>query len=81
MLYYTMEIKIHHSSIKTIKPDDPHFMIYDNMMIAPRAGLEISAHCPAGYKKVIEDCVRYGWLKPIAHISEKELLFIGLTKS
>jgi len=75
-----MKISTHQSSIRTLSQSDPNFIIYDKFVSAPRAGFEISQHCPKDYRMIIQECIRYGWLKPIANITERELLFIGLTK-
>jgi hypothetical protein len=75
-----MNIKSHQSQIRTIKPGDPNFVIRDGLTQANRAGLEISQRCPENYKDLILECIRHGWLKPIAHVTERELIFAGLTK-
>lgn len=75
-----MNIKSHHSQIRTIKPGDPNFVIRDGLFQANRAGLEISQRCPENYKDLILECIRHGWLKPVAHVTERELIFMGLSK-
>jgi len=75
-----MNIKSHQSQIRTIKPGDPNFVIRDGLTQANRAGLEISQRCPENYKDLILECIRHGWLKPVAHVTERELIFAGLTK-
>jgi hypothetical protein len=49
-------------------------------MQAPRAGFEISQGCPKEYKMIINECIRNGWLTPVANVTERELIFMGLTK-
>jgi hypothetical protein len=49
-------------------------------MQAPRAGFEINHGCPTEYKMIINECIRNGWLKPVANVTERELIFMGLTK-
>ena len=66
--------------IRTLKHDDPNFYIQDQFVISPRAGFEINQQCPREYKLIISECIRNGWLKPIANITERELLFMGLSK-
>ena len=75
-----MTFKTHTSTIRTLKPSDPNFIITDGLMQTPRAGFEISCGCPENYRDLIQECIGHGWLKPVAHITERELLFIGLTK-
>jgi hypothetical protein len=48
-------------------------------MQAPRAGFEINQSCPTEYKMIINECIRNGWLKPVANVTERELLFMGLS--
>jgi hypothetical protein len=68
------------SQIHTLKQGDPKFVIYDGLMQAPRAGFEISRGCPNEYKMIINECILHGWLKPIANVTERELIFMGLSK-
>jgi hypothetical protein len=67
------------SKIRTIRPGDKHFQIPDKFVLYQRAGFEISANCPREYMKVIQLCYANGWLKPVANMSEKEYIFMGLT--
>ena len=48
--------------------------------MAPRAGFEINENCPREYRQIIAACIDQGWLKPIAHVTERELLFMGLSQ-
>ena len=75
-----MTIKSYQTRIRTIRSNDPNFRIVDGYFETPRAGFEIDQNCPQQYKIIIADCIRNGWLKPIAHITERELLFLGLSK-
>lgn len=74
-----MSIKIHQSKIRTIKPSDPRFTIVDNFVTAPRAGFEISNRCPENNRNLLQECIGHGWIKPIAHVHERELIFMGLS--
>jgi hypothetical protein len=67
------------SKIHKIKHGDPRFTIVDGFSYAQRASIEISQCCPENLKDLIVECIRQGWVKPVAHITERELLFIGLT--
>ena len=58
--------------IKTIRKDDPNFYIDNGIVIAPRAGIEISNDCPRQYKSMIMEATKNGWLKPIAYMKESE---------
>ena len=65
--------------IRTLKPGDKNFLIQGSLTVAQRAGFEISKDCPTEYQQIIRTCINAGWLKPIAHVTERELLFIGLS--
>ena len=71
--------KTHNSQIRTIKQGDARFHIQDKFTITPRAGFEISQRCPENYRSLIQECIQHGWLKPVAYMTERELIFMGLT--
>lgn len=73
-----MTITVKQTQLRTIKSSDPKFHIIDGMIIAPRAGFEINHHCPREYKLIIAECINNGWLKPVATVTERELIFMGL---
>jgi hypothetical protein len=75
-----MTFKTHQSRIRTIKPGDPRFNIVDKFVTSPRAGFEISQRCPDNYRDLLLECIGQGWIKPIAHVHERELLFMGLSQ-
>jgi hypothetical protein len=75
-----MTYTTHQSQIRTLKPGDPNFVITDGLVQANRAGIEISQRCPSNYASLIAECINHGWIKPIAHVTERELIFMGLTK-
>jgi hypothetical protein len=66
------------SQIRTIKRDDPRFRIVDKFTTCDRAGLEITKQCPYNYAQIIADCIDRGWVQPVAYVTERELLFMGL---
>lgn len=74
-----MTYTLHKSQIRTLKQSDPKFVIHDGFMQAPRAGFEINQQCPREYKLIIAECINNGWLKPVANVTERELLFMGLS--
>jgi len=76
----SVTFKIKQSQLRTIKPGDPRFHINDGFVTTPRAGFEISKKCPEEYRRILTECWRNGWLMPVAHMTERELLFMGLTK-
>ena len=68
---YTTPDKI----IKTIRKDDPDFMIDNGIVMATRAGLEISNDCPRQYKSMIIEAIKNGWLQPVAYMKESEFVW------
>ena len=68
-----MKISTRTRNIQTIRQGDDKFMLQDGLMTCPRAGFEISEKCPTNYAKVLAECIKYGWLKPVAHVYGKEL--------
>jgi hypothetical protein len=75
-----MNIKTYKSEIKIIRQDDPRFRISDKFTTAPRAGFEISQGCPIEYRMIMRECIQRGWIKPVAYMTERELLFSGLSQ-
>ena len=69
----------HNSKVYTLKPGDKHFQIPDKFALYTRAGFEIDAKCPARYKQIIVECYQRGWLTPVANVTERERIFMGLT--
>lgn len=74
-----MTITTRQSKVRKIDRNDPRFMIQDTIVMVPRAGFEISQSCPAEYKSIFITAIKNGWLKPVAHVHEHELLFMGLS--
>ena len=75
-----MKITTRNSQIRTIKQSDPKFTIVDGVVTSPRAGFEITQRCPENYRDLILQCLDNGWLKPVAYMTERELIFLGLSK-
>jgi hypothetical protein len=62
-------------TIKTIRKDDPDFIIINGIVMAPRAGFEISNDCPRQYKLMIMEAIKNGWLQPVAYMKESEYVW------
>jgi hypothetical protein len=75
-----MNITVNKSLIKTFRHGDPGFTIDDGFITSPRAGFEISNNCPAEYKSIFITAINAGWLKPVAHMHEREVLISGLAR-
>ena len=68
------------TSLRTIKRDDPKFMLVDGMVTVPRAGFEISQRCPNEYKLILLDCIKNGWINPVATVKDNELFWESFTQ-
>ena len=60
--------------VRTIRQGDPDWHMQDGFVQWARAGFEINTACPTGYKQVIQECISNGWLKPVAHVKDYELM-------
>jgi hypothetical protein len=76
-----MNITSRQNPFRTIRPGDKNFTITDGIMGTNRAGFEISEDCPDLYKNTLIRALNSGWIKPIAHVTERELIFMGLTNN
>lgn len=75
-----MTFTLRKNNIRSIRPGDEHFTINDGLVVTGRAGFEISNSCPSEYKSILITAMNAGWLKPVAQVTERELIFMGLTK-
>ena len=67
------------STTVTLHSNDDKFWIRGQFTLTGRASIELSNKCPREYKMIIAECINNGWIKPVANISERELLFLGLS--
>lgn len=56
-----------------MRPSDREFLLKDGMILAPRAGVEVSEKCPREYRLILKECMDRGWLTPIATMYDYEL--------
>jgi hypothetical protein len=75
-----MAFTFHESCIRSIKPGDDNFYIRDGITITPRAGLEISKSCPSEYISILKQALNAGWVKPVANVTDYELLVMTLER-
>jgi len=80
LILYIMNITFNNNKIHAIKPGSPHFTISDGIAIAKRASIEIDQECPDSYRIIVAQALECGWIKPVAHVTEQEMIFMGLTK-
>jgi hypothetical protein len=67
------------SCIRTVKPSDKDWMLTNGLIMTPRAGFEVTNECPREYKMIIRECIDNGWLKPVAYIYDRELMWEKLS--
>ena len=72
---------LYKSKVHKIESSDPNFNIIDQYMIVQRAAIHFDTNIPDTYAKVISECLTKGWIKPVAYITEREKLFIGLSEN
>lgn len=71
---------VYKTNLRTIRSSDPNFVLQDGIVLANRAGFEISQHCPLEYKMILQECLGHGWIKPVATVYEWELTYSRLKK-
>lgn len=76
-----IEFKLHKSKVHKIEPSDPNFNIINDFIVYQRASIHFDPNIPNEYAKVIAECFNRGWIKPVAYMSEREKLFIGLSEN
>lgn len=75
-----MNITTRESKIRTVRQGDPDWMIQDGLVLATRAGVEISTRCPYEYKLILQDAINKGWIKPVASVYDHELMWEKLNE-
>ena len=70
----------HKSQIHSIRQNDPEFKIVDGLTVYPRAMVHILPQCPMEVRDHINFALAKGYLQLVAHITERERIFMGLTK-
>lgn len=76
-----MFITANTKSIRTIKSGDPMFKIPAGIIMGDRASIEITPNCPDYYSQVIVEAYSKGWIKPVAHVTEREYILLGLANN
>ena len=68
------------SEVKTLFPEDKGYKFINGMVEYPRAAIVIMENCPENYKHVIYTCQAKGWIKPVAYVPTKELVWEELQR-
>ena len=80
-VYNAMTFNFDVSKIRSLRPGDAGFNIKDGLRLASRASLEITKNCPGEHKWIIQQCIENGWIKPVAHVYDHELVWDTLQSS
>ena len=74
-------IKQTSGTYRQLMPSDPDFSFSpDGITVVNRAGFVISSGCPYNYREIINECIRHGWLRPVAHMRDSEYTWEMLQK-
>jgi hypothetical protein len=76
----TTFISSEESKTYTIRPGDPDFNIMGKFTVSRRASIEIGPKCPYNIAMIIANAMEKGYIIPVATITEREKVFLGLTK-
>jgi hypothetical protein len=79
LIFMSIFITDNTKSIRTIKPGDPKFKLNTGLVTSDRASIDISPMCPDYYAKVVLEAYNKGWVKAVAHCTEREYILLGLS--
>jgi len=65
---------------RTIKADDPNYMISDGLTLTQRAGIEIDPRCPQHVASAIIQAYNAGYLKPFSVVTAEEYTWMTLRR-
>jgi hypothetical protein len=75
-----MKITLPNDRLKIIRQDDSDFSMSVGMYAYPRAGFEIDKSCPENTIIFLFECLRAGWIKPVAYMKESEYVWEKLAE-
>ena len=75
-----MSYNVKPNEIKTLFPGDPGFKFTKDMVEYPRAAIVITEDCPDNLKSQIWIYQRKGYIKPVAYVPTKELIWEELQR-
>lgn len=70
---------LHKSKVQSIRQGDPRFKIVDEFVTYPRAMVHILPQCPWEIRDQINFAIAKGYLQLVANVTERELIFMGLS--
>ncbi len=68
------------TKIRRLKYGDPGFKIQTDLQLCDRAAIDISIDCPKNVRETIIWAWNNGYVEAVAHVTEQELTFIGLSQ-
>ena len=68
------------TEVKTLLPGDKGFKFTKNMIEYPRAAILVTEDCPSDIKTKIWLYQRQGYIRPVAHVPTKELVWEELQR-
>jgi hypothetical protein len=77
MTFFVTEPKV---KVRKLKHGDRGFRIQADFTLVDRASIDIDARCPAQVRDTIIWAYNNGYLNAVAHVTEQELTFMGLTQ-
>ncbi len=63
-----------------VTQNDPAWIQTNGLTTYTRAALEISPDCPTSHSWIIQHAINVGWLKQVAYVDEKSLMWETLQK-
>lgn len=66
--------------IRQIRQGDPDYFVTDGFYAAPRAGIEFDPSCPQNIRDIVLTCFSNGYIKLVANVPERELVWEKLQK-
>lgn len=68
------------SEVKMFLPGDDGYKFVKDMIEYPRAAIIVTDKCPDNYKQIVYTCQAKGWIKPVAYVPTKELVWEELQR-
>lgn len=75
-----MSFTVKPNEVKTLFPGDAGFKFIKDMVEYPRAAIVITEDCPDNLKSQIWIYQRKGYIKPVAYVPTKELIWEELQR-
>jgi hypothetical protein len=75
-----MTFTLHKSQVHPIRQGDPRFTIQDGFVSYPRAMVHILPETPWEIRDQINFAIAKGYIQMVSHVTERELIFMGLSK-